>query len=279
MPFILSLLILFSAGLAILQYRKLQETRQSALEILVRMLKVHKIYDEKGEIQLMRIGSPNDGGYVVAKKSLDVADVCLGYGIADDISFEEYFSDTYHKPSYGFDCSITSIPIKNELCTFVPQCIGSDAFIYKNQSSSAQIATFSQQLATHGLQGKKIFLKMDIEGAEYDAFEDIYNHADSITGIAMELHFKQPEETLKAIRLLAELQKNFILINVHGNNRAKRYFTTKFSKGEVPKVLELTFIHKNLVAKYHVAQEQKAPSPLDTPDNPKKPDATFEILN
>src|SRR4051812_24686891 len=94
MPFILSLLILFFAGFAIWQYKKLQETRQSALEILVRMLKVQKIYDEKGEIQLMRIGSPNDGGYVVAKKSLDMADVCLGYGIADDISFEEYFSDT-----------------------------------------------------------------------------------------------------------------------------------------------------------------------------------------
>lgn len=160
----------------------------------------------------------------------------------------------------------------------MPQCIGSDAFIYKNQKSSTQVATFSQQLATHNLKGKKIFLKMDIEGAEYDAFEDIYNHAESITGIAMELHFKQPEETLKAIRLLAELQKNFILINVHGNNRAKKYFTTKFSKGEVPKVLELSFINKNLVTKHYMAKDQKAPSLLDKPDNPKKPDAQFEIL-
>lgn len=277
LTFIVSIFFLLSCGFSVVQYQRLQETRQAAFEVLVRMLKVHKIYDENGEMQLIRGGSPNDGGYVIAKKALDTADVCLGYGISDDISFEEKFSDTYNKPSFGFDCSIQGIGIKNKLCTFIPQCIGSDAFIYKNQESSAQVATFSQQLSALKLEGKKIFLKMDIEGAEYDAFEDIYKHADLITGIAMELHFKRPEETLKAIRLLAELQKNFLLINVHGNNRAKKFFTTKFSKGDVPKVLELSFINKKLVIKHHIAKEQIVPSPLDMPDNPNKPDVRFEI--
>ena len=278
MPFVLIFLILLSGGFAGLQYKKMHDTRQAVLEVLVRMLKVYQIYDEHGEMPLIRVGRPNDGGYVVAKKTLEAADVLLGYGIADDISFEEGFSDTYNKPSFGFDCGVQGIAIKNKLCTFIPQCIASDSFIYGNQASSTQLATFSQQLNTLNLKGKKIFLKMDIEGAEYDAFEDIYPHADSITGIVMELHFKSLENTIKAIRLLAELQKDFVLINVHGNNYEKTLFTTKLSKGNVPKTLELTFIHKNLIAKYHFAKEQKFPSPLDMPNSSKRPDLAFEIV-
>ena len=277
--FCAALLLAIALWFASLQYGKSQEVQTISSEILVRMLKVYKAYDENGALNLARVGRPNDGGYVVAQKSLDMADVCLGYGIADDISFEEQFSNTYNKPSFGFDCGVKGINISNKLCTFIPQCIASDAFIYKNQDSSTQLVTFSKQLSDLQLDEKKIFLKMDIEGAEYDAFEDIYKHADSITGIVLELHFKGIERTLRAIRLLAELQKDFVLINVHGNNYEKEFFTTKFSKGKVPKTLELTFVNKRLLTSYRMAEKQVFPSLLDMPNSPKRPDLAFEIID
>ena len=40
---------------------------------------------------LIRLGRPNDGGYVVTKKILSISDGLLSYGINKDWSFEKDF--------------------------------------------------------------------------------------------------------------------------------------------------------------------------------------------
>ena len=77
--------------------------RRKCLKELVKHLSVYSAYDQNGPLILKRVGRDYDGGYVVAEKSLQKADALLGYGIADDPSFEEAFSNLYKKPSYGFD--------------------------------------------------------------------------------------------------------------------------------------------------------------------------------
>lgn len=249
------------------------------LEKLVSLLKKYNVYDKNGPIKLIRLGKDNDGGYVVPEVALKQADVVMGYGISNDISFEEQFSDRYNKKAYGFDCGANVyINIKNKLLSFIPECISTDEFLM-NTSSSKKISSFSNQIKTLNLHGKKIFIKMDVEGAEYYSFNDILKHVDNITGIALEIHLFYEDHVKKAVDLLSLLNKYFFLIHVHGNNIIDYLtFVTKNSKGKLTKSLELTYINKSLVLKYEIPKIQSYPLPIDMPSDPSKPDVKFEIL-
>jgi hypothetical protein len=251
--------------------------RRKCLKELIKHLRVHSVYDKSGPLTLKRVGRDYDGGYVVAEKSLQKADALLGYGIADDPSFEEAFSNLYKKPSYGFDGGPEEVKSKNKLFTFIRECISSDQFLYQDQKSSGKVSTFGQQLDRLKLKNKKVFIKMDIEGAEYEAFPDILPHSSNVTGIVLELHFRSLENIKRAITLLSNLEKDFVLIHVHGNNACGSGFSTKGVKGKVRYMLELTYINKNLVTSFEVSKNQKHPQSIDMPNVPSLPDAEFEI--
>jgi hypothetical protein len=238
---------------------------QIAFEALVKKLAVYSVYDANGALRFVRLGRDNDGGYVVPEKSLIEADALLGYGIADDISFEESFSDTYNKPSFGFDCGTRDLVIKNKQCHFIRECIASESFLYAGQKSSGKLSTFPMQLAQLGLKGKKVFIKMDIEGAEYEAFEDIYPYSDKITGIALEVHFQRGQEIMLLKKMIKRLNKDFYLVHLHGNNCCGASLTAHNVVGDVPRVLELTFVNKNIVSRAHVSESQNFPNAMDMP--------------
>ncbi len=247
---------------------------------MVKFLKVYSAYDQDGPLQLVRHGKQNDGGYVAPVKAFKSADVLLGYGIGADNSFEDSFSQIYNKPSYGFDCSIDHIDSKSPLFTFVNQCISSDRFLRHNQKPSGKVSSFSQQIDNLGLKNKKVFIKMDVEGAEYDAFESILEHYANITGIVLEIHFLDKNEfAMRALKLLNDLDKHFVLLHVHGNNCCENssFYTTN-SIGKIPIVIELTYINKALLTKYHLAENQAHPTAIDMPNDLNKPDAQFEVL-
>ena len=252
--------------------------RKKSLDELVQHFKVYTAADQNGPLVLKRIGRDYDGGYVVAEKSLKSADVLLGYGIADDISFEEAFCRRYKKPAYGFDGGVENVTSKNKLFTFLRESISSDKFLYGGQTSSGKVSTFGQQVSRLKLQNKKIFIKMDIEGAEYDAFVDILPHHAHITGIVLELHFKTLESIKRAIELLSALDKEFLLIRIHGNNACGGKFSAKGVIGKIPYMVELTYINKNLVTKFEVSKDQKHPKPMDMPNILSLPEINFEIV-
>ncbi|RUR20319.1 hypothetical protein ELY21_02030 [Legionella sp. km535] len=249
-------------------------------ENLVELLKVYSARDENGPLELVRHGKENDGGYLAAVKALKQADVLLGYGIHKDNSFEDYFSLIYNKPSYGFDCGVEYIKSKSKLFTLVKECIVSDAFLYKPANTNHKVTSFAEQVDNLKIEGKKLFIKMDIEGAEYDAFSGIMKHKDNVTGIALEIHFNDARSVQNAITLLKQLEKHFVLIHVHGNNYATSTgFSTTKSLGTIPNVIELSYINKALVTNYNLSEDQSHPRKIDQPNNPNKPDAAFTIIN
>ena len=249
-------------------------------ENLVSLLKIYTANDENGPLELVRHGKENDGGYVTALKALKQADVLLGYGIANDNSFEDQFSLTYNKPSYGFDCGIEHIDSKSKLFTLVKECIVSDAFLYNTENSNNKVTSFDEQLTNLNLKNKKLFIKMDIEGAEYDAFPGIIKHKENITGIVLEIHFKDIKSTKKALALLKLLEESFVLTHVHGNNFASNTgFSTTKSLGVIPNVLELSYVNKTLVKNYNLSTVQSHPLAIDQPNNREAPDAFFTVMN
>ena len=251
------------------------------------LLKTYTVYDATGPIKLFRNGKFFDGGYIVPDIAFKNADALLGYGVAGDISFEEQFSEKYNKDSYGFDCSIDHIDINNKLTHFIPECISTNEFI-GSQSGSLKATSFTQQLKNLSLEGKKLFIKMDIEGAEYGALPIILKNAKDITGIVIELHldlgekYKLSQTLEKAMELLSRINQDFFLVNVHGNNcgiRSNNFsFTTTNAIGNVPKLLELTYINKNLAIGAHLSADQSHPSKIDMPNCPDFEDTNFEIL-
>lgn len=238
---------------------------------IVSLLKVYKAFDSKGEIKLRRLGKDYDGGYVVPEIALEQADAIMGYGIGPDNSFEESASIIYGKPSYGFDGTVMFNRPSHPLFHFVPLCIKSESQAnYSNEKTH-----FSEHLKMFDLQGKKVFIKMDIEEDEYTTMPDILKYSDYITGISFELHF--PCDTiLEALTLLKQFEKDFVLVHVHGHNRSDT-FSVPNADGAVPKLLELSYINRKLLDRFELSSDQSHPTDLDMPCTEGYPEAHFTI--
>lgn len=262
----------------------LNPTLKAEKEELTSLLLVNNVFDENGPLKIERFGKEYDGGYVIPIKALEQADAVLGYGIRDDISFEEMFSARFNRPSYGFDCGKDiNINITNKLFTLVRECIGTDSSIDGGlKNSNGKVTSFTTELTNLNLNNKKLFVKMDIEGGEFSSFQEIMSYADNITGIAMELHILSPSDFQKGIELLKMINKNFVLTHVHSNNCATYNYKLLYSaanlKGIIPSVLELSFINKSLITKYEISNNQSHPTELDMPCNRNKDDIKFEVL-
>ena len=105
----------------------------------------------------------------------------------------------------------------------------------------------------------KIFLKIDIEGSEYEIIEQIMDHSKQIRIIIIEFHdiIKRAEEFEKLFNLL---KSKYSLIHTHINNNGA------LNKNMIPEVCEFTFINSlDFQGKLKVG---KIPlSELDRPNN------------
>jgi hypothetical protein len=250
-------------------------------EEIILNLQAYDTYIGNEKTYLYRMGRDNDGGYVVPNVALARSDALLGYGIADDASFEESFSKIYNKPSYGFDCSCKRVVSTNDLFTFIPECIGTTDFVYKNSNASKNVTSFKTQIDNLKLTNKPVFIKMDIEGAEFKTLPEILAQSQNVTGIVLELHFnKRILKLWKSLQLVKQLNKDFFLVHFHTNNYVKAEFKTKniskgdkaefktknISKGNIGSVIELTYINKSLVSKATKISDMDFPTALDQPN-------------
>ena len=192
---------------------------------IVSLLRVYRVYDENGLIPLRRLGKDYDGGYIVPEKALQVADVVMGYGIGEthDSSFEEMSSEVYQKRSYGFDGSVAMDKISHPLFHFTPIYIIGNDHMKTSGGVPTKHSSFDEHLEIFHLQDKKIFVKMDIEGNEYATLPDILRYTPQITGITFEMHFAGMGEETKALQLLKQFQKDYLLVHLHGHNFSPKF--------------------------------------------------------
>lgn len=244
---------------------------------LISLLKIYRVYDEKGPIHLCRLGKDNDGGYVIPEKALQEADVVMGYGIQDDSSFEESASRIYGKRSYGFDGSVALDTICHPLFHFSPIYIIGDDQMKAFGGTPTKYSSFDEHLKIFHLEDKKIFVKMDIEANEYKSMPDVLRHAELVTGITFELHFLNDTQLSSALQLLKQFQNDYLLVHLHGHNLSARLEAPNI-KGGLPCHLELSYINKRLVRHFELSDNQSHPGALDMPTVPELPEVCFEIL-
>jgi hypothetical protein len=202
----------------------------------------------------MRIGCPeSDGGYVVIDLPNAEYDVLIAGGVADQVEFEDTFLERWKVPCFAYDGTINS--------TF-PETKNPIVFVNKNIGpvETATETNLHSLFDTH----KHIFVKMDIEGAEYQWFKSLDDEKiKKIDQMVIELH---PPHDFDQIERLA---KTHWLVHVHANNYAGLY---RVSPGVVvPYVFECTFIRKKEGEQLELNTEP-FPTEYDRPNNRDYPD-------
>jgi len=251
---------------------------------------------------LVRIGSENDGGYVLSERQIEKTDIVLSFGIKDNWTFEEDFSKRKKVRIYSYDYSTKDLPFltKNFAKTyaaiaynllflrfsrakhyykhlhlserfhrffnneddrfFIPKFLGE-----YDDAKNICFETIFKELGN--IEDLSIFLKMDIEGGEFLCLPQLLPFSNKLNGMAIEFHNLAVTKT-KFEMLLDEFSGNFYVSHVHGNNFGKLIPETN-----IPSVLEMTFINKNLVSEKVVLSKRNYPlEGLDAPCKKHKED-------
>ena len=175
-----------------------------------------------------RFGINRDGGYVIVDGYN--YDFLISGGIGPDVSFEFDFI-TRHK--------INGVVLDGTVDT--PNLPENLFFIKKNIGNSNN--DYMSNLVEYIKDYNNIFLKLDIEGGEWDLFTSEFgNHLDKIKQITIELHciFSDNPKVLKSLELL---NKTHQLVHVHENNNCHVFFN--IGNNDYPETLELTFLRKD----------------------------------
>ena len=197
---------------------------------------------------LIRIGKANDGGYVVIKSSLNTYKQLISFGIAGDISFEKQFQ-TYNQCMIScFDPSVQGLPEPMENTKFHKLGIDSKNYgSYVDLDTTVTLSDFQFD--------SKIFMKMDIEGYEWNVLSDSnsFDILKNFDQIVMEIHLKyllgkskyfMPIELVRRLFILRKLKKHFHIFNINANNVCGYI---QFSDFLFPEVVEISLINKKSV--------------------------------
>lgn len=219
-------------------------------------------YDVESFEEKIRLGNEYDGGYVIPSRLLSLIQVAYSYGVANIINFEEDLVGKIDIPVRLYDHSVTQLPTKHKNFFFRKQGIAS--------TNHGDFDTFSNQVRENGDVGKRILLKMDIEGDEWKVIDDIISTASTyILAIILEIHqLYRYEQMGDYVQKLHNINSAFTLVHVHGNNCSD---IIKIASKTLPNTLELTFINNSLVSKKEI-MKRSLPSAIDHPNDPKKDD-------
>jgi hypothetical protein len=162
---------------------------------------------------LKRFGSANDGGYLMCENLIEPLDAGYSYGVGSNDDWGCELSRRYHVPVHQYDCFDPARPTCNGgTFVFHNECVGN----HSGYTGSHLFDTLENQIRKNGDTGRRLIIKMDIEGGEWDSLlaapEDLLA---SIPQITMEMHgFDDP----KIVEVIRKLKRNFYLVNLHFNN-------------------------------------------------------------
>lgn len=217
-------------------------------------------------VHKMRLGNKCDGGYVIGLLDEDgeqAYDCYISAGISNEESFSRDFIKHFNmnkQNSFGFDGTITNYPYHyTSDITFIKKNI--NAYFDKHH---ANLQYFISNY-------KNIFLKMDIEGWEFQWLSSLtIENLLSFKQIVMELHGINDNTWGASYQLkrecLHKLSTTHYLIHIHGNNHSG-------VNNNIPDVVEVTFIRKDCFSVPPKLNQNPLPiHGLDFPCNLLKPD-------
>ncbi len=215
---------------------------------------------------IKRFGSANDGGYLMCENLVDGVEAGYSYGIEHEDNWGCELSTRWHVPIHQYDCFTADRPTcAGGTFVFHDECVGAKTETLDNQPFDS----FANQVAKNGDTGKRLLVKMDVEGAEWDTFlatpDDVLAKIDQLP---MELHGVGEQ---RHIDLVKKLKKTFHLVSIHFNNYACGGKKQKFFPFPAD-AYQVLWVNKRLGVVDAGKPGRVAGSPPDAKDAPDKRD-------
>jgi len=211
---------------------------------------------------LARVGSANDGGYLMCLNLIETPGAAYSYGVGANDEWGCGISTRYRIPVHQYDCYDPTRPAcETGEFVFHDECVAErretrDAYVFD---------TLANQIARNGDAGKRLIVKIDVEGAEWDALlatpDDVFSRIDQLP---MELHGSHDRRFL---RLIQKLKRTFYVVNLHFNNYSCSSETAPFPS----RAYQVLLVNKR-IGVLDLAAETAAVSALNAPDDPEMPD-------
>ncbi len=245
---------------------------------------------------LVRRGNRKDGGYVLPASGLAAIDAVVSFGLSTDWSIEADLAATnpiltIHVYDHSVGPKSFSRALKNAALKFAggktsladlrsryATYAGYKSFFTGNRvhfrerifnrADNPNDATIELVFQRVGA-AKHVFLKMDIEGAEYRVIPQILNYADRIDLMVVEFHDTDPLRALFSAQVAAILA-HFNVVHLHGNNIAG------IAADGLPECLEITFLSKRF-ATTGAYRDRLPLAGIDVANDPLKPDVPLNF--
>lgn len=215
----------------------------------------------------VRLGPPEDGGYVTSKSSVEKSDCLVTYGVGNDTRYEEEYV-TSGKHAFLYDHTIDGIG-----------ALGPNIHFEKTGLGFKEHCLDFLELWPYISKGdQKCLLKVDIEGDEYNYFPfvDAAKLAKICTGILIEVHWLDNIGYRNSfIEIAKNLEPYFVLTHIHGNSWGP---LIDFEGKQIPLTVELSYDNRSMVEVIGL-DKQVYPIPgIDFSNNPAVPDLDLKYI-
>jgi hypothetical protein len=189
---------------------------------------------------LIRIGPKKDAGYVAL--DLFQAPFLLSGGAGKNIDFEMFFALRGSRVSL-FDPTIARLPISHANIEHFKYALeGENSNIFKK---SVCLADCLKHYISSCGKSEGLYLKLDIEGSEWDLLESSLAELLEFDQIFIEFHdlFKLPDSNFRTTYSIVNqfLIDNFYFVSISANNWAT---FINFGKSFTPLIYECTLVNK-----------------------------------
>ena len=213
--------------------------------------------------ELQRFGPNSDGGYPLCVNLLPGATSTYSYGIAGYDPWGCVVAEKLNTPLHQYDCFDTTMPVcaGKASPTFHAECIGPERATIEGRPFD----TLANQVQKNGDAGKRLIVKMDVEGSEWESLRTASDEVlKAIDQMAIEFHEIEESSYLETA---ARLNQFFYVVNRHQNNHA---CLPGFDPFPGP-VFEVLLVNKR-IAVANPSVTVSGTSRVDAPNTPIKPD-------
>jgi len=251
-------------------------------------------------VDMVRLGSPHDGGYVVPTAVLNGPVSVVSLGMKDDWSFEA--AVVKRRPDalvHSYDPTVTPSAMLaslrmglRSLLTFRDLTLWGRTKVivsyytffrgprrrhyreWVKSASSPTDSTSITEVLSRIDRGSDVLLKVDIEGDEYGVLNDFLSNegASKIVGIFVEFH-DLDRRWSDFVDLQTRLLRDYHLVHMHANNINK-----VLTNQGIPRVLEMSYLRRGIDRPSGVRSRLPLPD-LDFPNDRAREDYEFIFVS
>ena len=207
---------------------------------------------------LERFGEAADGGYLMCGNLLRYSQVAYSYGINGYDGWGCAMAARLASTTHQYDCFNLEEPACSAGRTqFHPLCVAGRASV---DADGRAFEPLAQQIAANGDRLRRLVVKMDVEGAEWQTLlhtpDEVLRRFDQLT---IEMHGVDRPLNVAVVQ---KLKRTFHVAHLHINNYSCGEAYRPFSGW----AYEVLFVNKRLTRR--LPGTVTLPHPLDTPNNP-----------